>query len=806
MLVFVASAEALQSVHVRSEVELFVDKRHVRNKGIFQCINFGAFQQTKWVQEKNIDTISFISEDATFIREEKASPQVIDFISDSFLYNKSNYQLRRAAGITGVILLTMILGSIYLTRQLIGRTKALALQSDKLDSLQIAETKSREAGEKLGRDLALSRQSLDSSNTARRQALEMLSITTDSLSYTKHTLHQSAIALLETNTKLGISASSLKEEAKRSSLEQTRNLFGSGEYGASYMLAKEALTHNRRLAQGALSDYCDTNSVTPTDLGLLFMASLADNFREYRYDSRQNIEEIKAFTTWDNGVLALTDDNLSVARKNVYGWEDEALDNPVSTQTELITVLPDRKGFIIIESKPSYDASDDQYIIRYYRSRDGKTMLTDQDTLIQPYKNWQPRFGISVNEQTHQLVIYSTPLYKGNEAIQDLTIHLYDISDSRLTHVSDFKTSVPDKLALKTIEFTLNDRLNVYLQSDTSLYRQLIDLQKGIVSAITPLFNGYHVWDTYIKDKKMTALLGAGDTYYLADYTDTVENWKAPFTLENVPEEHFTEGKIIYAAGDSVVIAVSQKDDINLYHILLKKLPESFRQIAFQTTAKSDNIIYDPYTSAFIFSRGNDLFYRSLSSNLEFLAGHSSGGITDLKCDQNGIYAFYSCQTDAEVPCINFASWNKPLLQQHPEQTSSQIGYSNNEAGSCVNANKLFAFFIGVDDDMSNNAVFFENEEAYNNMGETHPNPNPDDWARYSKSPDGRWALVLINGELEVVDLVEQRNMHFDIKLPGIHLEEAQGYYFSGDGKYFFLDFGSFSYRLNMPGLVSSEL
>lgn len=169
MFVLIASDQALASPHVRTEVELFVNKKHKQNKGIFQCINFGKFDQTEWVSNSKLNTISYISEEALPIQNNKPSQTVINFISDSFVYNKSNFKLRQAAIILGVIMFAMAAITVYFTRQAVVNSAKLNRQARLLDSLRNTEQEARAATSQAQKDLAESAKIRDSIEVLRQK-------------------------------------------------------------------------------------------------------------------------------------------------------------------------------------------------------------------------------------------------------------------------------------------------------------------------------------------------------------------------------------------------------------------------------------------------------------------------------------------------------------------------------------------------------------------------------------------------------------------------------------------------------------
>lgn len=834
MFVLVASDEALASRHVRTEVELFVDKKHKRNKGVFQCISFGKFDKTEWVNNSQLHTISYVPEEAASIKNNQPSQTVINFINDSFIYNKSNYKLRRAAMILGAIMFILIAVGIFFTRQAVASAAKLKEQTSLLETTRIAERDARAATGQAKKELAQTVKSSDSINKLRIKAENDLVAASARLTSAQKDLANSQHRLTETNNKLDQSNQDLKETTKKNVLQETKADFNAGNYSEAYAKAFEALKDNQATPGKAGSDFCTPAYITPADLGLLFVAGMADNFRAPS-PGEIGAETVNFLKQIDGKIMLWSDRGLSAFEQDKGRWAETAL--PAGGEVLSLEEMPG--GMLSVEKKDDDPDSDSSFYVKYYTCN-GKEINLVSDTRIDcEHGSWYPRFYIVPDEAKEYIAVLAQPQYNQKESAYPVKLWFYKIENSKLRKISEKAMLLSDGTEISAIHFSKKDGLIIYTNNDS--VNQAIQI-KDMLSAtkkLTPVFNGYRLVQSIPSPDGIVSLLEKEGNYFIANPAiasdPSVIGWG---TLDSVSAKEVSFG---LAGKDSFLISLrgylSKETPVQEFKLLCGKRQEN-RYAILQTkeTDVSDYFIYDPVSRCYFFNKGNKLYFQPVYTALEFELGTVPDAVTGIQCDGNNVIVLYSCQTDPGTPCISFASFNKPCLKEIPDP--EEIGLlpenesANNffaeglvfddnmnfyrtskEAGEsatfyCQQADSIYAFFYSMDPRFRNRVRFFSSMEELMNIGESNPNPDPEGWAdgKIIKSPDGRWVFVLIGEKLEVVDLIHTGNLNLNLSIPGLNIDSAIGNFFSASGDYFFIHFKDFIYRLNMPSLIAKRL
>lgn len=843
MFVLIASDEALASRHVRTEVEVFVNKRHKQNKGVFQCINFGRFNETEWVSNSKLNTISYISEEAPSIQGNKPSQTVVNFISDSFVYNKSNYKLRRAAMTLGIIMFVMAAIGTYFTQQAIASSAELERQSSLLDSLQSAEQEARAATGQARKDLAQAQEDLteakgsrDSIDNLRRLTQEELTATTTKLAAAAKDLASLENKLTETTNALTLSDQTKKEVTKQDALRAAKENFNKGNYSAAYSTAFGALKDNQAFPGKAGSDFCIPSYVTAADLGLLFIAGMADNFR-ISSPGEIGAEEVKSLNWLGSKIILWSDKGVSAFEKKEGEWAEVAL--PSDDEILSLKEIPSINGVVSVEKDNNYLDDDSVFYVKYYDGNDKEIRVASAAKIEYAFGSWHPNFYILHDDLSECLAVLAQPQY-ADESDYLLKVWFFKAEDSKLIKVSETALPLTAGTAISAIDFSKKNGLIISTSNDS--LNESIQLGGHVFSTknVTTVFNGYRQVQSIESPGGTISLLEKEGNYFIASSGGNADDlslieWGA---LESV-------------AGKKVSIEVMGKD--SLLVSLRSRSPNTSQAEEFKLLCEknngnkyvirqtkrigvSDYFVYDPFSHCYFFSKGSKMYFQPLYSELEFELGTIPEDIAGIYCTADDVIVLYSCQTDRGTPCISFASFNKPFIKKVPSLheiaslpenqsannfTSGGIAFddkmnfyrtskSNGDIDTyyCPQADSIYTFLYAMDPGSRNKIRFFSSREEFENIGEWYSNPDPEGWAdgKIIRSRDGRWLFVLIEDALEVVDLIDTGNLNLNLAMPGINIDHATESLFSASGDYLFIRFKDFIYRLSMPGLMAKRL
>lgn len=837
MFVLVASDGALLSKHVMQETRTFIEKRHKRNRGIFQCINFGNFDKTDWVIKDDLHTISYVTEKPDYISRNTPSDEVIQFITDSFLYNRSNQNLKRTAWIIGVVIFFMLLTAGYFGNLVLQKTTEVASISQQAQAIN-ADLRQRTA------ELQQTKKNIDSLNS-KNDSLNSsnISLTSKNTEITEK-LTSSTANLTKTETLLNLSKTelkntdlALKEELKSTYIERSKKSFENGDYNTVYNEATEALQKYRREPSAPMNNTCDTNQVTEADLSLSFLAAIASNYTYNSPAGSATFETISAMHEQDGKFFIYADGTLHVEDPKITD-DNESLS--INIEDYLLT---DQAPYMLTaeNTNPGNYLSDDSlsYKICLYKTNPGLSKLHELP-LFKISRGLSFTVELRKDITNQQFIAYTILPIEGDNDYEIIKYKGFSIQSDKIHPDFEGEVKIPRPGYTPEVILPVKNTILVSQIENGSMHRYCIGANSGEINPLT------------IPDRFMLKImnpLSAGtacilekDSIYFAGLMDeqgTVGNLSR-IILDDLKNADERSSEILYMDMDTLAIKFSTTQkvcnkDVQELAFLKKDPADSCYHIFFKKELPDLGLIdYDASTGLLFFSDGRTVFYQPVSSGLIFKLGYSPGRIMQLKSEPGSILAYYNCQADPGDICLSLLSWEKPFLKKFSDlKTNHQITpdemlqlnqvdsfYFNDNLDfiisgetsyipirNCNNAHYDFLFKVAD----QNYAHFYDTEEEMEQLSDMiiqdQPNEGVHKWINYQYSPDGRWALIEYENTWEILDLIHKKNLSLNLAISEMDIPANNtDIAFSKNGDYLFIFTDDYILRLNAKVKIPGTL